>query len=853
MRVPAPLTALLLLALSACCGSAPAPTLTAPADAVTTDVDVPALITWEALGLADPASIQASVTASDGATAEASDQGVWVFPEHGWVGKVQVVVEVVDTCGQAATATFDVFVGVEPEDPALAGPCGLTLTWRAQGDPEVVSVAGSWNGWDPNADLMTEQADGTWTLALDLPTGAYPYKVVEQGPGGQTWSCDPDAAYRHCDPGTTWSTTCGANDGGCNSLVVVPDCREPEVELTSLAIDRVTDRVDLTLAWSPGKDGAAVGAVRVTLDGVEVAEAATWDGTTPLSLSLTELGDARHTVRVEAEDADGNVAEPLYVPFWTDDRSWDTGLLYFAFVDRFADGDASLNRSEGSSHAITDYLGGDWRGLTAQLDHLDALGVTAIWLTAPMDNPEGAWGDKCGANFTGFHGYWPSDPFAPEDHFGTLDDFRTLVDSAHARGMRVLVDWVANHVHTDHPYYLEGDDAWFHDLRICAEDDDGDGVSNWDQLPEECWFDPFLPDIAYEEVEPLVAMVDDILAWVRDYELDGLRVDAVKHMPHAVVYNLQSRILEEVEHRAAGGDEEFYTVGETFSTDRGLIGSYVNGRELDAQFDFNVYQAVLQGFARDELPLWRVEATWRASRDAYGPALMSTFLGNHDVERFITHAAGQVGNSWGDGPCPDGSLRTASSPGWSEPYERLRLAWTWLLTHEGLPLVYYGDELGLPGYADPDNRQLMRWSWTADEAATVRHVCRLGQARQRFPQLAGGTWKSWYGYDADNCFEGSADDCSGLNQWDVLAWARVEGADQLVAAVNRGADSRTLTNGLSFAGLTPGTTFLDVVSGETLTADGDSLSVTLGARQSAVLVAPFTEADRAALEACDAL
>ncbi|MCB9759573.1 MAG: hypothetical protein H6739_07005 [Alphaproteobacteria bacterium] len=691
--------------------------------------------------------------------------------------------------------------------------CPTTFTYPAQGAADAVFIAGPFNEWSPDATPLDDQGGGLYSVTLDLPPGAWPYKLIEvrytDSGREQSWTCDPGADFAQCDEGYDWAPSCAPGASACNSLRVVADCDQPTASVEALSIDRGANAIRLTPAFTPAQDDAPLRTVRVTLDGALVDERSDLS-----EIVLEGLSDGRHTVRVELTDASGRSAEPLYVPAWLDDRRWETGLLYWVFVDRFADGDPSRNTPEGTSDAITDYLGGDWQGVRDRLDYLESLGVTALWITAPQDNPAGAWGDKCGADFSGYHGYWPADPTRVEEHFGAEADFRALVDDAHARGMRVLVDWVANHVHSDHPYYAAHPE-WFNDLLICQGD-------VWNTDPEVCWFDSFLPDIRYYEPEPLVRMVDDAVGWIKDYELDGYRVDAVKHMPHSVFFNLQSRIRREVEHGDVGGDEPFYTVGETYTGDRGLIGAYVNDRELDAQFDFPLYWAILSTFARGETSLRDLEAAFAESEAAFDGALMSTFLGNHDVERFVAHAEGEVVSLYGDGPCGgDGALRSADSPPTSfEPYQRLMLAWTWLLTHEGLPLIYYGDEIGLEGYGDPDNRHMMRFegALSTNEAAVLAHVRSLGQARQAHPAMAVGARAEWWIED------------------DVSAWARVSEGDEVLAIVNRSGVDRTLTNGLAFAGLSPDAAWLDVLSGQRLQASGDSLTVTVPALGSVVLV-----------------
>ena len=100
--------------------------------------------------------------------------------------------------------------------------------------------------------------------------------------------------------------------------------------------------------------------------------------------------------------------------------------------------------------------------------------------------------------------------------------------------MRVIMDWVANHVHEDHPSASED---WFNEEATCK--DSVDGEENWNRIPEECWFAPYLPDIDYTDPVAMQWMIDDALWWAKEYELDGFRVDAVKHMSHAVAWNLR--------------------------------------------------------------------------------------------------------------------------------------------------------------------------------------------------------------------------------------------------------------------------------------------------------------------------
>jgi neopullulanase len=786
------LRALAVVLLAQACCQAPPEWTQVPAVTVAEGVRVPVSLSAYATG--DHLSFEAEAT--EGIAISLVGDVLQIEGEADFDGYSTVTVVARDQCGQESTTN----ISVDVSDRQRADACVVRLSTRSSSG--VVAVAGEFNDWSADEDLMESDGAGGFTVELQLSPGAYAYKFVDNG----SWRCDADEPRVQCDEGQEWDPECPTGAATCNSLLLVPDCGAPRLAVTTLDIDRESGAVEVSGTASVDVEGAWA-----TLDG-EAIDA--WGGKA-FAYRGAGLSAGRHTLRFGASGA-----EALYVPFWLDDRDWATGLLYFAFVDRFANGDPSNDAPEG---ADVDFAGGDWAGLRSRLDYLDDLGVTVLWITAPLDNAEGAWDGQCAASFAGYHGYWPGGT-GLEEHFGDEAELRALIEEAHALGMRVMVDWVANHVHEDHDLYLTRPE-WFNERHLCTEDDDGDGVTNWDQRPETCWFAAYLPDIDYTQTDPLVRQVDEAIDLAKDWEIDGFRIDAVKHMPHSVFVNTQVRIREEIEHRDAGGTEDFRTIGETFDS-YWRIAEYLGDEELDSQFDFPLYYAVLAAFAREEIGLSdgdsSLQASLAASQAAYGGATMSTFLGNHDVERFITHAAGEVSSAGGDGACgDDGELRAAaSSPTGAEPYARLRLAWTFLLTSPGLPLVYYGDEIGLPGYADPDNRQVMKFdeALSPSERATLAHVQALGQARREHPAFALGTTVPWW-----------------ENESDVWAYARAHAGDGVIVLLNRGDSARTLTNGLAFAGLPPGG-YRDVLTDDVFTSDDDVLAVSIPARSSRVLV-----------------
>lgn len=789
--VPRPLSLLCLLTLGACCQAPPQWTEIAPLT-VGFGVDVPLTLSDHATG----DHLTFSAEAEPGVTISQVGDVLHVTGEEGFDGYSTIRLAALDQCGQAVETS----VSVRVSDRERSNGCLVSVSTKSTAAS--VMIAGDFNRWSSSETPMEKQPDGSFSVDLTLAPGAYAYKFVEGG----AWRCDAEASMVQCKDGQEWTGDCPSGGNSCNSLLVVRECDTTEVTTTLVDIDRAGRSITVSgRADRPISEGWA------TLDGETISG---WSDQ-EFHYNASGLAAGRHTLRFGADDS-----EPAYVPFWLDERDWSTGLLYFAFVDRFANGDPNL---DGSELADVDYEGGDWKGLRERLPYLDDLGVTALWLTAPVDNAEGAFDGTCDTTYSGYHGYWP-DGSALEEHFGDEAEFQALVDAAHDLNMRVLVDWVANHAHEDHDDW-QTHPEWFNDRLICSADEDGDGQLNWDQRPETCWFTGYLPDYDYTQIEPLTRSVDAAIDLAKTYQLDGFRIDAVKHMPHSVFVNTQARIRAEIEHTDAGGTEDFRTIGETFDGAERIAG-YLGEKELDAQFDFPLYWTVLATFARDEAGLsdgaGSLQASIASSNAAYGGAVMSTFLGNHDVSRFIAHASGEVAGFGGDSVCVDGGgLRAPDvAPTGSDPYARLRLAWSFLLTSPGLPLVYYGDEYGQPGYADPDNRQFMRFDneLSGNERATLAHVQALGLARREHPAFSRGETVDWW--------EGEAD---------VWAYARVYQDDQVLVLLNRAEGDRTLANGLAFAGLPQGT-WRDVLTGDSFASDGDRLSVAIPGRGSRVLV-----------------
>lgn len=701
--------------------------------------------------------------------------------------------------------------------PPPARTCGATFTYA--GTATSVHVAGPFNEWSATADPLRQEG-GAWTTTIDVAPGNYPYKLVVEPPpagGDNPWILDPG------NPRIAWD---GAGDCCWNSKVEVPDCSVPLLELESLDRNAAAGTIDAVILVRDGGDASAgsggidADSVEVTLDAGAGDAGLAWEYDRNAQRIYVAVRNAsvpnKVALRASAANANGTSA-PLWLPVWLEEKPfrWDDAVLYFLFVDRFANGDPTNDGGAACDQAVWDmgdWMGGDWKGAREKIEAgwFDELGVNALWITAPQDNPDGcSAGSIAGKLYSSYHGYHPKSQREPENHFGTMADFQALVDAAHARGIRVLTDAVVNHVHEEHPWATAHPD-WFNQPYVrCGSNDCGG--SCWDNAPITCWFEPNLPDLDFKKDAAVEAVTDDLVWWVHETNLDGFRVDAVKHVEDSLVYELRAEIGERIE---TTGDV-FYTVGETFAggDDAGiaLLRRYIGPDLLHGQFDFPLFWELRGAFADGSVAMDTLAAKLQSLQDAYGPtALMSNFLGNHDVVRFLSAARGDADDATSppERPLP-------GDPGLEDLYGKAQVAFGFLMTIPGIPLLYYGDEVGLVGVGDPDNRRRMVFDEASfgapqQQSALLAQVRALGQARKASVALRRG------------------DLAILATTGGHLAFARRADGEAAVVALNRDAFSpwEAVLN-VASSGWGDGTTVRDVLSDRTYTVADGAVTVTV--------------------------
>lgn len=340
--------------------------------------------------------------------------------------------------------------------------------------------------------------------------------------------------------------------------------------------------------------------------------------------------------------------------------AWRSRTVYHLLTDRFA---LPPGAPETSCARLDRYCGGTLAGVAARLDYLEALGVDAIWISPVTDNTP-----------NGYHGYWPRDLGAINANFGSREDLHALVDAAHARGMYVMLDIVLNHcgygdIATFSPF---SEERHYH-----ADECSVSGESTQAEF-EVCRL-AGLPDLRHEDPfvrSTLLAFGQDLVA---EFGFDGVRVDAVKHMP--------KDFLGEFD--AAVGDT--ITVGEVFEFQKSAyLAGYQGPGVMDSVLNFRL-KIVLDEVFAGRLSMTRLSANHRATQAHYAdPSTLFNFVDNHDLSRFL---------SYGTAP----AFRSALAAVFGFP---------------GVPIVYYGSEQGLSGGEDPENREPL-WEAGYDASTPV--------------------------------------------------------------------------------------------------------------------------------------
>ena len=382
------------------------------------------------------------------------------------------------------------------------------------------------------------------------------------------------------------------------------------------------------------------------------------------------------------------------------DFDWDEAVVYFMMTDRFFDGNESNNTASGTDTYGDNpglYHGGDFAGVTAKLDYLQDLGVNTIWLTPIVKNIAGVTVTDEGSEDVpynaAYHGYWASDFTKLNPTMGTTEEFKTMISEAHKRGMRIMVDIVVNHAGY-------GTESTFADMLRDKSVSEGD-IKSWQSG---------LPDFATENADVRAKLVEWQTSWMRNYGVDYFRVDTVKHVDSTTWAALKNSTTEV--------NPSFKMIGEYYGAGYASNGSTLGSGQMDADLDFD-FNDQATSFVSGNIS--SVEKFLSARNSALNNAYMTgQFLSSHDEDGF--KASLMNGKKYTEDKATSAALVAA----------------TLQLTAKGIPVIYYGEEVGLSGlnnYPYQTNRYDMDFSKATKDNVTYQHYKNLLSIRNAYTDV----------------------------------------------------------------------------------------------------------------------
>lgn len=345
-------------------------------------------------------------------------------------------------------------------------------------------------------------------------------------------------------------------------------------------------------------------------------------------------------------------------------------LIYFILTDRYANGDSGNDGDEYDPDNPLKRHGGDFRGVIDHLDEIQNLGTTMIWLTPVQKNTT-----------DGYHGYWIDDFYAIDPHLGTAEELRELCDEAHARGMKVMLDFVVNHTGVGSSLFKEREkDGWFHPDKT---------IRNMKKKSEreKGWL-AGLPDLDQERPDVRDYLIDSALWLIEKSGCDAFRLDTVVHVPLEFWSEFREAILSEY--------PDFFMIGEVYNYQSKTLKYYQSGTGIDGFLNYPLYDGIQSAF-RQHGNTDNLKRKIAEDQELTFTEYNGIFFDNHDNVRFFTSQGANA-----------------------EAYYLQGLAF--VMSYSGIPVVYYGSEYAAEGGEDPDNRRMMDFDRENPEVLRLWHT-----------------------------------------------------------------------------------------------------------------------------------
>ena len=506
----------------------------------------------------------------------------------------------------------------------------------------------------------------------------------------------------------------------------------------------------------------------------------------PKAVKVTLIDDcdmvytATATVNVKARTKTANTSTKLGT------FDWDEAVIYFAITDRFFDGNSANNTGDPNSTADDaafnkadpgSYHGGDFAGLTQKINYLYELGVNTIWLTPIVDNVDINCdnGETDDSDYYAYHGYWASDFTKLNPHLGNEAEFKALVDAAHAKGMKIMVDVVLNHA----GYGAE--DTFTGLVRTADNTVPGDNVL--DGLSG-------LPDFATEDPAVRAQLIEWQTGWMTAYGIDYYRVDTVKHVENTTWNAFKNALVEK--------NQDFKLIGEYYDAGYQNDFEQLDAGRMDSILDFNFNDLMARLVGED---LAGIESELgRRNTMLTNTATVGSFTSSHDEDGLLFTMRKSKGD-WAD------SL--------------MKVAATFQATAKGQPVIYYGEEIGLTGennWPYYTNRPDFDWAeleaQKADTNSMFNHYKKVLNIRRNYSEVFAKGTRNTVVADSGNGYE---------------IFSRSYKDKTLYVGVNVWGDAREAT---FFAPGAAGSVYTDLYSGKTYTVAADgSLTISIPGAQ----------------------
>lgn len=692
---------------------------------------------------------------------------------------------------------------------AAAHAVPVTFRYAPKEPARSVSVAGTFNNWDKNADPMKEQA-GAWTATVDIAPGPVQYKFVVNN---ETWVPDPNASppIAPDDNSVMWVVPEGESaehalgDGKLLAFAVKAgdpvriDKTDVRFTLTTAAND--VESVTLAVA-NPGtaapespmarNSNGPTDAFTVTrpAGGIVRYRYLLKDGGAVWTLGANGLlsGDLPDNVFV----LDTTTMPYLQTPAWAPNTVW-----YQVFPERFANGNRRNDTkppkgvpnwntplSAVSGNPNDHWWGGDLQGVIDKLPYLKSLGVSGIYLNPIFEGPD-------------THFYATTDYLKVAPQLGDEATLKRLVKDAHKRGIRVMLDGVFNHTSV---YFFAFQDIlknqekskykdWYHIKSFPVLDPTKNYTAeDGKELPYEGWWGiKWMPKLNVDNPETAAYLLKVATYWIDKTDIDGWRLDVANEVSQAFWRKFRKAVK--------GAKPDAIIIGEVWDN----AAQWLKGDEFDSVMNYPFRGAALDFFAHGKTDAKSFADRLNTVRGWYSPAAnaaMLNLLGSHDTARLLTEADGNI--------------------------QRAALATFFQMTWPGSPSIYYGDENGMEGKNDPWNRAPMVWAkdrWNKTLHETTRRAVAL---RNAHPALRALDVQTLYAPEGGK----------------AVAFLHKGGGETMITAFNAGDTEQTLDIPLPDGAPEKWT---DAWRGGTATAKGRTLTITLPPLSGTALVGKAAE------------